>query len=83
MTIEARFAYDGKSGKDFGAGGTLSLWVDGKPIGAGHLDRTLSGLFSIIDGLDIGADYGSPVSDDYPFPFPFNGELKTVSIDLE
>ncbi len=81
--LEVRFAYDGKTGKDFGAGGTVSLWADGAKVGEGRLDKTLSGLFSITDGMDVGADYGSPVSDHYAVPFPFSGgKLHSVAIDL-
>jgi outer membrane receptor protein involved in Fe transport len=78
------FQYEGKPGKDLGAGGKLTLWSDGVQIGAGRLEKTLKYLFSVLEGLDVGADYGSPVSDHYPFPFPFHdGELSSVAIDLE
>jgi len=80
--IEARFHYDGAPGKEFGRGGTLTLLADGREIGSGHLERTLPAVFALNEGLDVGADYGSPVAD-YPFPFPFRGELHSVTIDLE
>ena len=47
-----------------------------------HL-RSWSKLAKKWDGLDVGADYGSPVSEEYPFPFPFTGNLESVTIDLE
>lgn len=81
--VEARFHYDGKAGVDLGAGGALSLWADGRQIGSGRLDKTLKFMFSVLEGMDVGADYGSPVSDHYPFPFPFNGALDNVTIDLD
>lgn len=79
--LEMRFAYDGASAKMRGAGGTVTLLADGKPIGSGHIDRTLANLFSVNEGMDIGADYGSPVSD-YSFPAPFTGALDSVTLDL-
>jgi arylsulfatase len=83
-SLEARFRYDGRPGKDLGAGGELTLWSDNVEIGTGRLEKTLKFVFSVLEGLDVGADYGSPVSDRYPFPFPFHaGELRCVSIDLE
>ena len=82
-SLEARFTYDGQAGKDFGAGGTLTLWADGQQIGKGRLDKTLRGVFSVAEGLDVAADYGSPVSDDYSLPFPFSGALQSISIDLD
>jgi arylsulfatase A-like enzyme len=81
--IEARFAYDGKSAQERGLGGTLSLWADGRKLGEGRINRTLANVFSVLEGMDVGADYGSPVSDGYPFPFPYTGKLDTVTIDLE
>jgi hypothetical protein len=82
-SVEARFRYDGSSTKELGAGGVLSLWADQQKIGEGRIDKTLKYVFSVLEGLDVGADYGSPVSDHYPFPFPFTGELQSVDIDLE
>ena len=82
--LQARFQYDGLADRDLGAGGTLTLMADGKPIGGGRLDKTLKYVFSVLEGMDVGADYGSPVSDEYPFPFPFTaGALEKVTIDID
>ena len=81
--VEVRFTYDGVAGKDLGAGGVVTLWANDRKIGAGRLPKTVSRMFSVSDNLDVGADYGSPVSDQYPFPFPFTGELQHVTIQLE
>ncbi|MGE0383123.1 MAG: arylsulfatase [Gammaproteobacteria bacterium] len=81
--VEVRFAYDGRSPKERGLGGTVTLWADGLPIGEGRIERTLPNAFTVLEGMDVGADYGSPVSDRYPFPFPFKGGLESVILDLE
>jgi arylsulfatase len=82
--LEVRFAYDGKSPQEFGRGGIVALWADGRKVGEGRLPKTLPWMFSLLEGMDVGADYGSPVSDQYPLPFPFaNGQLDTVTIDLD
>jgi arylsulfatase len=82
--LEVRFAYEGKSPKEFGRGGAVSLWADGRKLGEGRLEKTLPAMFSILEGMDVGADYGSPVSEQYPFPFPFaGGQLDTVTVDLD
>ena len=81
--VEIRFEYDRVAGTNLGAGGDISLWANDKKIGERRLQKTVSGLFSVSDNLDIGADYGSPVTDQYPFPFPFTGELQHVTIQLE
>ncbi|MFV0645937.1 MAG: arylsulfatase [Sphingomonadaceae bacterium] len=79
--IGLNFAYEGKEGER-GRGGTVTLLADGKVMATGRLTRTVTGLFAIHEGLDVGADYGSPVAD-YPFPAPFSGELKTVQVTLQ
>ena len=33
-------------------------------------------------GPSVGYDHGSPVSDDYDGPFPFEGQLERVDIQL-
>ncbi|HTZ70525.1 MAG TPA: arylsulfatase [Acetobacteraceae bacterium] len=81
VSLTVRFDYDGAAGKERGKGGTVTLLADGKRIGAGRLPRTLPTIFAVNEGLDVGADYGSPAGD-YPFPFPFTGALTQVEIDL-
>lgn len=81
-TLEARFEFDGQGGKPPGAGGTLRLFADGQPLATGHLERTLPVVYSMTDGLDVGLDTGSPVSDRYDPPFAFTGRLDHVDIDL-
>jgi arylsulfatase len=46
--------------------------------------RTVAGAFSASETLDIGVDLGSPVSLDYfdRRPFPFNGRIEAVNVDL-
>lgn len=81
-SIEVRFAYEGVPGKEVGKGGTVTLFADGHAIGSGHIERTLTAVFSLNEGMDVGADYGSPAGD-YPFPFPFHGDLQSVVLDLK
>ena len=80
-SLEARFDYDGVAGKDVGKGGTLTFFADGAKLGVGRLPATVRGLFAVNEGMDVGADYGSPVGD-YPMPFAFAGKLESVRIDL-
>ncbi|MBI1818474.1 MAG: arylsulfatase [Deltaproteobacteria bacterium] len=77
-TIVFDFKYDGGLGK----GGAGTMLVDGKPVGAGRIERTLPFRLSLDETLDCGEDTGTPVSDDYHVPFKFTGDLKQVTIDL-
>ncbi|WP_052223684.1 arylsulfatase [Novosphingobium malaysiense] len=79
-SLEMRFAYSGKASEQ-GAGGVVSFYADGKPVGKGTIERTLPNFISLTEGLDVGADYGSPVAD-YPFPAPFSGDLQSVTLDM-
>ncbi|BBO33543.1 arylsulfatase [Lacipirellula parvula] len=86
-TLVAEFKYDGKPNPqnyaDMGQGGTVTLSVNGKRIAEGRLERTIPIQMSISEGLDVGMDVGSAVSFDYKPPFAFNGEIESVTVDLE
>jgi arylsulfatase len=58
--------------------------VDGKGVSRILVNRTVAGAFSASETLDIGVDLGSPVSLDYfdRRPFPFNGRIGAVNVDL-
>ncbi len=59
--------------------------VDGHEVSRIRVARTVAGAFSASETLDIGVDLGSPVSLDYfdRRPFPFNGQIGAVSVDLQ
>jgi arylsulfatase len=82
-THQARmeFAYDGGG---IGKGGAITLFVDGKVVGEGRVERTHRFLFSMDETLDIGCDAGEPVSEDYgPKDNAFNGKVQWVQIDVD
>jgi arylsulfatase len=80
-TIKFDFKYDGPG---MGKSGTGTLWVDGKQVAQGKIERTVLTRFSIEETLDIGMDTGTPVVEDYvnKMPFKFTGDLKKVVIEL-
>jgi arylsulfatase len=78
--VRMEFAYDGGG---VGKGGTVTLYLDGSPIGAGRLPRTVPIGFSADETTDVGRDTDSPVSDDYPATGnDFTGTINWVRIDL-
>lgn len=77
--LEARFE---RAGDEFGAGGSVHLLVDGEPVGHQQLARTVTWRMSYVEGLNIGADTGTPVSEDYAVPFRFSGQLHHVRVEL-
>ncbi len=78
-TLGLDFKYDG----GFGAGGTATLSVDGKPVGQGRVDRTLGNKFALDASFNVGAATGSPVTDDYQVPDRFTGGLDQVVVTLK
>jgi arylsulfatase A-like enzyme len=79
-TIRFEFAYDGGG---VGKGGMGTLFVNGKNVAAGRIERTQCCLFSADEGADVGADEGTPVTDDYKVPFKFTGKIAGVTIELK
>ena len=75
--VRMEFLYDGGG---LGKGGDAALFVDGKKVGEGRIEKTEALVFSADETLDIGRETGSPVTKDYKTR-EFNGEVKWVEID--
>ncbi len=79
--IMVKFDYDGGGS---GKGGTVTLFNDGEEIGSGRVEKTVPGVFSFDDFLDIGRDNGEPVVEDYAeHGGVFNGEIEKVVFDID
>jgi arylsulfatase len=61
-TVSYDFVYAG--GKP-GSGGTSKLSVDGKPVGEARVPRTMPFVYSADEGIDVGVDNETPVTEDY------------------
>jgi arylsulfatase len=79
-TIRYEFTYDGGG---VGKGGTGALFVNGKKVATGRIDRTQCCAFSADEGADVGADEGTPVTEAYKVPFKFTGKIGKVTIELK
>jgi arylsulfatase A-like enzyme len=82
VMLGASFAREGDS---MPATGTLSLFIDDKKVGEGTV-QTQPGNFSLVgEGLNIGQDPASPVTDDYSGERPYRftgGTIKEAVIDV-
>jgi arylsulfatase len=65
-----------------GAPATVTLYVDGQPVGRGELPVTIPLTMGISAGASVGADVGSPVMTDYAPPFAFTGDISKVLLDV-
>ncbi|GAA3612837.1 arylsulfatase [Microlunatus ginsengisoli] len=79
--VRMEFTADGSS---LGTGGTVGLFIDGRPAGTGRVDATVPMIFSGDETLDVGSDLGTPVSDDYgSVDNAFTGTVNWVQIDVD
>ena len=65
------------------SGATVSLMQDGRQIGTGVVNGDLpTFLFSSSETFDIGADTDSAASPDYRGPYPLEGRIREVRVDV-
>lgn len=73
------FAFN-KTGSHRGLG---RLFIDGTESGAGPIPLTEIARYSEEEGMEIGKDPQTPVSESYKSPFSFNGTLKKVVVEVK
>jgi arylsulfatase len=77
--VRMEFAYDGGG---MGKGGNVTLYYDGQPVASGRVEATQAMIFSADETLDIGCEYGTPVSPDYTTTqSKFTGKVHWVQLD--
>jgi arylsulfatase A-like enzyme len=90
-TLEFDFKYDGLGAatlafnnvSGIGRGGTGVLKVDGKEVARQTMEHTIPLIMQWDENFDIGADTGTPVSDDYQVPFKFTGTLDKLTLKID
>jgi arylsulfatase A-like enzyme len=80
-TVKAEFIYDG--GKAMGKGGAMKIYLGDKVVAQGKAEQTTPIKYAADETQDIGNDLGSPVDDNYDSPFPFEGSLKNILVELK
>jgi arylsulfatase A-like enzyme len=79
--VRMEFAYDGGG---LAKGGTVTLYVDGKAVGLGRVDRTMAIIFSADETSDVGIKRGSPLTSDVPTENnAFTGTVQLVVIETD
>lgn len=78
--LRMQFAYDGGG---LAKGGNVTLFCDGKAIGAGRVERTIPMGYSADEACDVGRDTGSPASPEYAaHDNAFTGTIHRVRFDV-
>ena len=76
--VSVDFVWDGGR---LGAGGSLSLKVDGKEVAATRLPSTVPVSFPL-EGASIGHDTGTAIEDGCPIPCRYEGIIDVVKVKL-
>ena len=79
VTLVHDFTYDGGG---LHKGGTGTLYINGKKVGEGRINKTQGACYSLAgDTADVGMDAYGPVTNDYdPWENAFTGTIKTVRV---
>ena len=82
VTVRMEFVADAATPA---TGGEVTLFIDERPVGKGHMDHTVPVRFSGYAGMDIGRDNGGVVDRAYENqkPFAFTGTVKKVTFDIK
>ena len=64
VTVRYEFTYEG--GEKPGQGGTGALFVGDRKVAEGRIDKTVGLVFSADETADVGVDYHTNVTPDYP-----------------
>lgn len=84
-TVVLDFAYDGKTPKDVGKGGTVTLFVNGESVANGRVDKTQPLIFSADETADVGLDNQTPVAADIGVgreETRFTGTINKIKLDV-
>ena len=65
-----------------GQGGVGVLRVDCKEVARPKIEHTIPLVTQWDENFDIGADTGTPVSNDYQVPFKFIGKLTKLTLNI-
>lgn len=81
-TVKMDFAYDG--GDKPGAGGTATLYIDGKAVGSVKIPATEFSIFSADETAGVGIDTETTVTENYTRDgSKFTGKIDKVTITLK
>jgi arylsulfatase A-like enzyme len=66
-----------------GSGGKCILYVDDQKVAEGHIPKTQQFFYSADEGINVGTDHETPVSEDYKeADNKFTGKIKKVTVEV-
>ncbi len=82
VTVKFDFVYDGDG---IGKGGTTTIYVDGKAVADGRVEKTQPFIFSADETADVGLDNQTPVAEGIgygPTETNFTGKIDKVIVEV-
>jgi arylsulfatase len=81
-TVKLDFAIDDP--KKLGSGGMATLYINGKKVGSGRVEKTHYGVWSFDETANVGIDRETAVTPDYTEETSeFTGKIDKVTIELK
>jgi arylsulfatase len=82
VIVTLDFAYDGGG---VGKGGKATLYVDGKPVAEGRIEKTQPNIFSADETADVGIDNQTPVAEGIGIgpETRFTGKINEVILEVQ
>ena len=83
VTIKFDFVYDGDG---LGKGGKTTIYVDGKAVADGRIEKTQPNIFSADETADVGLDNQTPVAEGIgygPEETIFTGKIDKIIVEVE
>ena len=81
-TVVLDFAYDGGGA---GKGGSATLYVNGKPVAEGRVEKTQANIFSADETADVGMDNQTPVAQGIGIGAEtrFTGKINRITLEVK
>ena len=81
VTVTLDFAYDGGGA---GKGGKATLYVNGKPVAEGRVEKTQPNIFSADETADVGIDNQTPVAEGIGIGAEtrFTGKINKITLEV-
>jgi len=83
VTVKIDFIYDGDG---LGKGGETTIYVNGKAVAKGRVEKTQPNIFSADETADVGLDNQTPVAEGIgygPAETKFTGKIDKIIVDID
>ncbi len=83
VNLRYELNYTNPIGKYLDPAGTESIYINNEKVGERTIQKYQAEINTYDEGIDIGKDLNTPISNLYKVPFEFTGTLHTVTIEYK